>query len=110
MNIYKTMIANAVVLIALGIYGYFLSGSPTALIAPVIGVILFILSFQVKKENKTTAHIGAGLTLISVIVFFIIGLKRSNLIVLVMAVITLIALIVYIMDFIRRKKEREEVK
>ena len=47
------MIANAVVLIGLGIYGYVTSGSPTALIAPGIGVILLILSIPVKKENKT---------------------------------------------------------
>ena len=35
------MIINALVLIAGGVIGYFSSGSPTALIAPAIGVILF---------------------------------------------------------------------
>lgn len=101
------MLLNALILILLGVIGFFISGSPTALIAPGIGVILLILAFPVKKDNKTAAHIAVALTLISVIVFFITGFMRSNLIVIVMAVVTTIALIIYINDFIRRKKERE---
>jgi Ca2+/Na+ antiporter len=107
MGIAKVMATNAAVLIILGIYGYFASGSATALIAPAIGVVLFLLSFPVKKDNRTAAHIGVALTLISTVMFFFIGLKRSNLIVLVMAVFTLLALVFYIMDFMKRKKERE---
>lgn len=107
MGIAKVMATNAIVLIILGVYGYFVSGSATALIAPAIGVVLFLLSFPVKKDNKTAAHTGVALTLISTVMFFFIGLKRSNLIVLVMAVFTLLALVFYIMDFMKRKKERE---
>ena len=108
MNIYKIMIINAVVLIVLGIYGYFSSGSPTALIAPSIGVILLLLSFPVKRDNKTAAHVAVIITLISVITFFFIGIKRGNIIVLLMAIITLFALFIYIKDFLNRKKEREQ--
>lgn len=107
MGISKVMSTNAIVLVVLGVYGYFLSGSPTAFIAPAIGVVLFLLSLSVKKDNKTAAHIGVGLTLISVIMFIVIGLRRQNLIVLVMAVFTLLALVFYVMDFLKRKKERE---
>lgn len=110
MNIYRIMITNAIVLIVLGVYGYFISGSPTALIAPAIGVILIALAFPVKKENKTAAHIAVGLTLISAIMFFVTGFKRNNMIVIVMAVFTLIAFIMYVMDFLKRKKKREEIK
>ena len=99
---------NALVLIVLGVYGYFSSGSPTALIAPSIGVILLLLSFPVKNDNKTAAHVAVILTLISVFTFFFIGIKRGNVIVLLMAVVTLVALIFYIKDFINRKKEREQ--
>ncbi len=108
MSIYRIMIINAIVLIALGVYGYISSGSPTALIAPAIGLILFGLAFPVKNENKTAAHIAVGLTLIAVIMFFVTGFLRGNMIVLVMAVITLIALILYMMDFIRRKQDRSK--
>ena len=108
MSIYRIMIVNAIVLIALGVYGYFTSGSPTALIAPAIGLILFGLAFPVKNENKTAAHIAVVLTLIATIMFFVTGFIRGNMIVLVMAVFTLLALILYIMDFMRRKQERSK--
>lgn len=101
------MIANAVVLIGLGVYGYISSGSPTALIAPGIGLVLLILAFPTKNGNKTATHIAVALTLVSSIMFFVTGVTRSNVIVLIMAVFTLLALIMYIMDFMRRKKERE---
>jgi hypothetical protein len=42
--------------------------------------------------------------------FIVIGLKRSNLIILVMAIFTILALVFYIMDFMKRKKEREGAK
>ena len=108
MNIYRIMLANAFVLIVLGVYGYLSSGSPTALIAPGIGLMLTALAFPVKNENKTAAHLAVGLTLISAIVFFVIGFKRGNMIVIVMAIFTLFAFIMYIMDFMRRTKERED--
>ncbi|MBK6877904.1 MAG: hypothetical protein IPG99_16035 [Ignavibacteria bacterium] len=110
MGIAKVMAVNAAVLIVLGIYGYFVSGSPTSLIATAIGVVLFLISFPVKNDNKTAAHIGVGLTLVTAIMFIVIGLKRSNLIILVMAIFTILALIFYVMDFMKRKKEREGAK
>jgi len=108
MNIYKIMLANAFVLIALGVYGYIISGSPTALIAPAIGLMLAALAFPVKNENKSAAHIAVALTLIAAIMFFVTGFMRSNILVIIMAVFTLFAFIMYIMDFMRRTKEREE--
>lgn len=107
MNIYRIMIGNAIVLIGLGVYGYLSSGSPTALIAPGIGVVLLGLSFPVKNENRTAAHIAVIVTLIASIMFFVIGFLRGNGIVLIMAVFTIFALYMYVMDFIRKKKERE---
>ena len=110
MNIYRIMIVNAIVLIALGVYGYFVSGSPTALIAPGIGIILLFLAFPTKNENKTAAHVAVALTLVATIMFFVTGFLRGNLLVLIMAVFTLLALIMYIIDFMRRKKERENTE
>lgn len=111
MQNFQVMIFNAVVLIALGIYGYTIPPhSPTALIAPVIGIILFILAFPVKNEKHVAAHIAVGLTGLTFIVFFIVGILRMNTIIILMAVITLVAFVFYISDFIRRKADREKEK
>jgi hypothetical protein len=107
MKNYIVMIINAVILIAIGIYGYITSGSSTALIAPAIGVILFVLVFPVKNNNPTFTHIAVGLTGLAMIMFFITGFMRNNLLIILMATATLIAFIFYIMDFLKRKKERE---
>ncbi len=101
------MTFNAMILIALGVFGYVTSGSPTALIAPAVGIVLLGLVIPVKKENSAAAHIGVGLTGLTTIAFFIVGAMRGNIIIVLMAVVTLIAFIFYISDFLRRKKERE---
>lgn len=101
------MTFNGIILIALGIFGYVTSGSPTALIAPAIGLILLILAIPVRKDNSMAAHIGVGLTGLTTIMFFVVGAMRGNTIIIIMAAVTLISLIFYITDFIKRKKERE---
>jgi hypothetical protein len=109
MKNFQVMIFNAVILIALGIYGYTIPPhSPTALIAPGIGLILLILVFPVKKENSIAAHIAVGLTGISFLLLIIVGVLRMNSIIILMAVVTLLALVSYISDFLRRKTEREK--
>jgi hypothetical protein len=104
------MIINAIVLIAGGAYGYVISGSPTALIAPGVGIILFALSFPTKKENNVMAHIGVGLTLIASVAFIIIGIRRGNALVIGMGIITFVCLDLYVLNFILRKKQREADK
>ncbi len=107
MKNFQVMTLNAMILIALGVYGYVISGSPTALIAPVIGLILLALAIPVKKENSVAAHIGVGLTGFATIMFFLVGILRGNVIIIIMAIVTLIAFVFYIADFMKRKKERE---
>lgn len=109
MNNFKVMIFNAIVLIALGIYGYTLPPqSPTALIAPAIGLVLIILAIPVKKENHIAAHIGVGLTGLAFIAFTVTGIMRMNIYILIMAAVTLFSFVFYITDFFRRKAEREK--
>lgn len=104
------MMINAVILIALGVYGYFTSGSPTALIAPAIGLVLFGLSFPTKKDNHIAAHIAVGLTLIAAVTFIIIGIRRANPIVIAMGVITFLCFDIYILNFILRKRNLKQGK
>ena len=47
MKNFQVMTFNAMVLIALGVFGFVTSGSPTALIAPAVGLILLGLAIPV---------------------------------------------------------------
>ena len=74
MRNHQVMVFNGIVLIVLGIYGFIISGSPTALIAPAIGILLLVLSFEVRKGKLTSIKWGAVLTGIITVLFFVIGL------------------------------------
>jgi hypothetical protein len=106
-NNYTITIFNAFALIAIGLYGYINSISSTALIAPAIGVILFIFAFPVRKENAVITHITVALTALTALVFLIVGFITGNALILIMAILSLIATVFYITDFLKRKKERE---
>jgi hypothetical protein len=104
------MSVNALILIVAGVYGYFTSGSATALIAPGIGIILLAMVYPVMKENRTVAHIGVILTLIASITFIIVGIRRANPMVIGMGVITFLCFDLYILNFILRKKKNQADK
>ena len=55
---------NAVILISMGLWGYFESESKTitALIPVIIGIILLLVNKGVKNENKALAHVAVLLT------------------------------------------------
>jgi len=67
-----------------------------------------IMAFPVKKDNAVAAHIAVAFTLILSIVFFIVGIRRGNALVIAMAVITFICFDLYVLNFILRKKQRDE--
>lgn len=104
------MAINAIILIALGVYGYITSGSPTALIAPGIGIILLAMVFPVKNENHKVAHIAVALTLIAAITFIIVGIRRENPMVIGMGIITFVCFDLYVLNFILRKKNKQAGK
>ena len=72
MNAYNANLINALVLIAMGAWGYFSSESPspTALIPVAAGVILLAMSQGVKNENKVLAHIAVLVTLLIILSLF----------------------------------------
>ena len=55
---------NAIILISMGLWGYFESESKaiTALIPVIIGIILLLVNKGVKNENKALAHVAVLLT------------------------------------------------
>ena len=101
---YKSSLINAVLLIFLGVWGYFSSGSATALIPVVFGLILLILYPGVKKEAKIPAHIAVILTLIVTIALFkplSSSLAREDVGAIIRSLIMLTSSIVALLGFIK---------
>ncbi len=111
MKNHQIMAINAWILIAIGLLGFIFSGSLTALIADGIGLILLLLSFPTKKENAIAAHIGVVITLAAAVTFWLVAFRRpAHWPVIIMAGLTSLAFVLYIISFITRKKEREAKK
>ena len=116
MNAHKASLINAILLVALGLWGYFSSEnpSPTALIPVGFGVILLALSNGVKKENKVIAHIAVVLTLLILLGLvkpFMGTMDRGNTLgmarVGIMMLSTVVAMIYFIKSFRDARKARE---
>jgi len=111
MKPFQANFINALILIGLGLWGYFSSQnpSPTALIAPIAGVLLLLMTSGVRKENKVVAHIAVVLTLLLFIALFMPLMKQEGLPKMrigVMMFSCLVALAVFIKSFIDARKAR----
>ena len=73
-------IINGIILIAAGLFSYFSNPERpfTALIGPIIGIILVGLSPFIKKGNKTIAHFVALITLLFAIQTGIMAFNSKN--------------------------------
>jgi len=104
---------NSIVLVSMGLWGYFESDSRpiTALIPVIIGVILLLINSGVKKENKIAAHVAVLLTLLIIIGLvkpFLGTLGRGNIVgilrVSAMIITSLWAMIIFVQSFISARK------
>ena len=106
---------NSLVLVSMGLWGYFESDSRpiTALIPVIVGVILLLINNGVKKENKIAAHVAVLLTLLIIIGLVkpflgtldrgdITGILRVSLMILT----SLWAMITFIQSFISARKSK----
>lgn len=104
---------HALLLIGLGLWGYFESGSNTAFIPVGMGVVLLLMNPGVKKENKVIAHIAVLVTLLAVVGMVkplmsqlgqsdTLGIVRTGL----MLVSGIYAMITFIQSFIAARKAR----
>jgi hypothetical protein len=107
---------NAIILIGLGVWGYFGSEtpSPTAMIPVIFGALLMVLNPGVRSHNKVVAHIAVVLTLL--ILFGLamplkgaLGRSDTGAIarVAVMMASTVLALVVFINSFIQARRARQ---
>jgi hypothetical protein len=106
---------NSLVLVSMGLWGYFESDSRpiTALIPVIVGVILLLINNGVKKENKIAAHVAVLLTLLIIIGLvkpFLGTLDRGNIYgilrVSLMILTSLWAMITFIQSFISARKSK----
>lgn len=115
MKPYIVNLLNAIVLVFLGLWGYFISEAPsvTAFIPVVTGFILLILTPWFRRENKVAAHIAVVLTLLIIIGLIkpltaAIGRDDNGALFRVsfMMITSLLAMVFFIKSFIdvRRKK------
>ena len=113
MNAYKANLLNSIVLITIGLWGYFESSSVTALIPVVFGFILILCSKGVRSQNKIIAHVAVLLTL--VILLSLAGMRLpksidsgglSLLRVLLMISTSTLAMIFYVKSFIDARKNK----
>lgn len=111
----KIHLLNSFALIVFGIWGYLAGGSFTALIPFSFGLILLFLYKGVKSEDKVIAHIAVILTFIILIALIVQPLKvalstgdpgrifRSS----VMVLTSALAMISFILSFIRARRGKE---
>lgn len=116
MKAHLASLINALLLVILGLTGYFMSEnpSPTAFIPVALGAVLLALNGGVKKENKMIAHIAVLVTLITLGGLFMplkgaFGRDDMGAIIRVSIMIlsTLYAMITFIQSFIAARKARE---
>ena len=102
---------NSIVLMALGLWGYFDYTdvqSPTALIPVGFGVILLLCNNGVNKENKIISHIAVLLTLL--ILFALVGMRLPKSVdagglgllrVCAMIITSVLSMVAFILSFIK---------
>lgn len=113
MKAHTANLLNGVVLIALGLWGYFETNAPTAFIPVGFGVVLLLMTNGVKAENKVIAHIAVLLTLLMLLALLGMRLPRalesggaSLIRAIVMIATGLLAMVAFIQSFIAARKAR----
>lgn len=111
MNPGNANLLNAITLIGLGAWGYQASGSNTALIPVIFGVILLVLTNSIRNHNKAVAHVAVILTLI--ILLALIGMRLPKSLdaggaglyrVIAMIITGIIAMVAFIKSFIDARR------
>ena len=111
MNSHTASLSNAIILITIGGWGYFESGSPTSLIPVVIGIVLVLLNRGVKSQNKVIAHIAVLVTMLGFALIMPLmraiedGRTDAILRILIMLSSSVFAMIFFIKSFVEARKK-----
>ncbi len=106
-NAHIVLLINALVLIIVGILSYMTTNvrSATALIAPAVGIIMLLFVGSVKKGSRSAAHAAVVLTLLITLALIVPIIRTGSIYAIIMMIVSLFAVIYYVMGFINRKKE-----
>ena len=74
----KAILLNSLVLIIVGLVGYIVKSSPTALIPVFFGIILVLCDMFYDKNSKLIAHIAIGLILLVFLALYMPLTKRLD--------------------------------
>ena len=116
MKPYLASLINAFVLILLGLWGYFSSETPsfTSLIPAVVGLILLLLNWGLRKDKSVIAHIVVVLTFLVLVALVkpltgAIERSDSNAIIRVSVMIasSLMAMIYFIKSFMSARSSKK---
>ncbi len=116
MKPYQANILNAAVLVIMGLWGYFSAVDPskTALIPVVFGVLFLVATPPFKNDNKVVAHIIVLLTFLLILMLAMplkgaIGREDTLAMarIAIMMIAGVIAMVIYIKNFIAVRKARE---
>lgn len=105
---------NALILIVLGLIGYFISpGRPvTALIAPFFGILLLACTYHLRKHNRFVSHTVTSLTLLAAIVTLArinpetFAWDTRNVLLLLIGLSCAVAVAFYVATFVRERRLR----
>ena len=110
----KATLLNSLALIIIGVSGYLVKSSPTALIPVVFGILLLLCYYLYDKNSKVVAHIAVTLVLLILIALFMplnsrieandtSGILRIAL----MQLVSLYTMVCFISSFIKARKENK---
>lgn len=77
MNVGNANLLNALTLIGMGIWGFKTTGSNTALIPVIFGVVLLVLTNSVRSHNKAASRVAVLFTLIVLLALVGMRLPKS---------------------------------
>ena len=116
MKAHTANLINSLVLIGLGLWGYYETDAPTALIPVFFGIALLIATKGIKENNKIMSHSAILFTIIIFIALVGMRLPKSLALgndegyglyrVVVMSGTSLVAIIFFIKSFIDARKNK----
>ncbi|MBT8189479.1 MAG: hypothetical protein HKN67_01400 [Saprospiraceae bacterium] len=77
MNVGNANLLNALTLIGIGIWGFKTTGSKTALIPVIFGVVLLVLTNSVRSYNKAASRVALVFTLLVLVALVGMRLPKS---------------------------------